>query len=177
MSTYTENFQHTNNVEYRYCRKRISSTQGPEANYQVDQQKFPRRKQTGTHKKKEERFNPSGQVSMRQKRAGTAIVPRSNVHKHTVTLGESMDHKDYRREDWDQPGLLQLGFIQWIAAIYYKLLPSNGLEKIEVSPTNLITYNGLLLPTAIEIHLMDNKNCCCISNLLPDNVLVEKGGF
>ena len=33
----------------------------------------------------------------------TAIEPRSNVHKHTVTLGESMDHKDYRREDWDQP--------------------------------------------------------------------------
>ena len=40
---------------------------------------------------------------MRQKRAGTAIAPRSNVHIHTVTLGESMDHKDYRREDRDQP--------------------------------------------------------------------------
>ena len=33
------------------------------------------------------------------------------------------------------------------------------------------------LPAAIEIHLMDNNNCCCISNLLPDNVLVEEGGF
>ena len=42
-------------------------------------------------------------MSMRQKGAGTAIVPRSNVHKHTVTLGESMDHKDYRKEDWEQP--------------------------------------------------------------------------
>ena len=41
----------------------------------------------------------------------TAIEPRSDVHKHTVTLGESLDHKDYRRENWDQLGLLQLGFI------------------------------------------------------------------
>merc|ERR1711867_392360 len=32
-------------------------------------------------------------------------------------------------------------------------------------------------PTVIDIHLMDNKNCCCLSNLLPDNVLVEKGGY
>ena len=48
---------------------------------------------------------------------------------------------------------------------------------MDVSPANLITYNGLLLPTVIDIHLMDNKNCCCISNLLPDNVLVEKGGY
>merc|ERR1711867_363478 len=32
-------------------------------------------------------------------------------------------------------------------------------------------------PTVIDIHPMDNKNCCCISNLLPDNVLVEKGGY
>ena len=24
---------------------------------------------------------------------------------------------------------------------------------------------------------MDNKNCCCTSNLLPENVLVEKGGY
>ena len=30
-------------------------------------------------------------------------MPRSDVHKHTVTLGESMNLKDYRREDWDQP--------------------------------------------------------------------------
>ena len=37
--------------------------------------------------------------------------------------------------------------------------------------------NGLLLPTAIDIHPMDNKNCCCTSNLLPENVLVEKGGY
>ncbi len=40
----------------------------------------------------------------------TAIEPRSDVHKHTVTLGESMDHKDYRREDWDQPGYQQIKF-------------------------------------------------------------------
>ena len=39
------------------------------------------------------------------------------------------------------------------------------------------TSNGLLLPTTINIHLMDNKNCCCTSNLLPENVLVEKGGY
>ena len=110
MSTSTENFEHTNNVEYSYCRKNFKHPR-TRSELSSGPTRIQRRKQTGTHKKKEERFNPGGQVSMRQKRAGTAIVPRSNVHKHTVTLGESLDHKDYRREDWDQPGLLQLGFI------------------------------------------------------------------
>ena len=27
----------------------------------------------------------------------------SDVHKHTVTAGESKNPKDHRREDWDQP--------------------------------------------------------------------------
>ena len=27
----------------------------------------------------------------------------SDVHKHTVTDGESKNPKDYRKEDWDQP--------------------------------------------------------------------------
>ena len=53
--------------------------------------RFPRKVQTGTHKKKEGRFNPSGQVSMRQQRSDTVLVPRSNVHTHTVTLGESLE--------------------------------------------------------------------------------------
>ena len=30
-------------------------------------------------------------MSMRQRRSGTAIVPRSNVHIHSVTLGESLE--------------------------------------------------------------------------------------
>jgi len=46
---------------------------------------------TGTHKKKEGRFNPSGQVSMRQQRSDSVLAPRSDVHIHTVTLGESLE--------------------------------------------------------------------------------------
>ena len=46
---------------------------------------------TGTHKKKEVRFNPSGQVFMRQQRSASVLAPRSNVHIHTVTLGESLE--------------------------------------------------------------------------------------
>ena len=30
-------------------------------------------------------------------------MPRSDVHKHTVNLGESKNPKDYGKEDWDQP--------------------------------------------------------------------------
>ena len=29
-------------------------------------------------------------------------MPRSDVHKHTVTAGESKNPKDYRRENWDK---------------------------------------------------------------------------
>ena len=53
--------------------------------------RFPEKEQTGTHKKKEGRFNPSGQVSMRQRRTDSVLVPRSNVHIHSVTLGESLE--------------------------------------------------------------------------------------
>ena len=53
--------------------------------------RFPGKEQTGTHKKKEGRFNPSGQVSMRQQRSDTVLVPRSNVHTHAATLGESLE--------------------------------------------------------------------------------------
>ena len=42
----------------------------------------PGRGQTGTRQDKEGRFNPSGQVSMRQQRSVTALVPRSTVHTH-----------------------------------------------------------------------------------------------
>ena len=66
-------------------------------------QQFSKMKQTGTHKKKEERFNPSGQLLWDRGGLDRPFVPRSDVHKHTVTLGESMNLKDYRREDWDQP--------------------------------------------------------------------------
>ena len=102
VSTYTENFQHKNNVEYSYCRKNFKHPRS-RTNPSSGPTRFQRRKQVETHKKTGERFHPGGQVSMRQKRAGTAIVPRSNVHIHTVTLGESMNHKDYRRKDRDQP--------------------------------------------------------------------------
>ena len=57
--------------------------------------------QTGTHQDKEGMtrtrqdkegiFNPSGRVSMRQQRSDTVLVPRSNVHIHSVTLGESLE--------------------------------------------------------------------------------------
>ena len=65
--------------------------------------KSPRRRQTGTHNKKEERFHPSGQLLWDRGELDRPFVPRSDVHKHTVTLGESKNPKDYRREDWDQP--------------------------------------------------------------------------
>ena len=63
--------------------------------------KSPRRRQTGTHKKKEERFHPSGQLLWDRGELVRPFVPRSDVHKHTVTLRESKNPKDYRREDWD----------------------------------------------------------------------------
>ena len=56
----------------------------------------PRCKPTGIfkreptrRKKKEERFNRSGQVFMRWQRSAPVLVPRSKVHIQTVTLGES----------------------------------------------------------------------------------------
>ena len=67
-------------------------------------------KQTGTHKKKEERFNPSGQLLWDRGELERPFVPRSDVHKYTVTAGESKNPKDYRREDWDQPGYQQIKF-------------------------------------------------------------------
>ena len=55
------------------------------------QTRIPGKEQTGNHKKKEERFNPGGQVSMRWRRTVSVLVPHSNVHKHPVTLGESLE--------------------------------------------------------------------------------------
>ena len=40
-------------------------------------------------KKKEVRFNLSGQVFMRRQRSALVLAPRSKVHIHTVTLRES----------------------------------------------------------------------------------------
>ena len=87
---------------------------------------------------------------------------------------------DYRKK-------LQLNSIQWTIKIdvsHVNLISFNGLllpTTIDIHPVDnkncCCISNGLLLPTAIDIHPMDNKNCCCISNLLPDNVLVEKGGY
>ena len=60
-------------------------------------------KQTGAHKKKEERFNPSGQLLWDKGELERPSAPCSNVHKQTVTTGESKNSKDHRRENWDQP--------------------------------------------------------------------------
>merc|ERR1711867_245146 len=47
-----------------------------------EQTRFPGKEETGTHKKKEGRFNPSCKVYMRQQRSVMAFVPRSTVHIH-----------------------------------------------------------------------------------------------
>ena len=87
----------------------------------------------------------------------------------------------------DCRNILQLNSIQWTIKIdvsHVNLISFNGLllpTTIDIHPVDnkncCCISNGLLLPTAIDIHPMDNKNCCCISNLLPDNVLVEKGDY
>ena len=65
--------------------------QGPVVKYQrMNQQDFLLEK-TGIQKKKEGRFNPGGQVFMRQRRTVSVLAPRSNVHIHSVTLGESLE--------------------------------------------------------------------------------------
>ena len=61
-------------------------------------QQFSKMKQTGTHKKKEERFNPNGQLVWDKGELERPFVPRSNIHKHTVTAGESKNPKDHRKE-------------------------------------------------------------------------------
>ena len=60
-------------------------------------------KQTGTHKKKEERFYPSGQLLWDKGEWERPSAPRSDVHKHTVTAGESKIPKDHRKENWAKP--------------------------------------------------------------------------
>jgi len=74
--------------------------------------KSPRGRQTGTFKKKrEERFHPNGQLLWDRGELDRPFVPRSDVHKHTVNLGESKNPKDYKREDWDQPD--ENGLLLW----------------------------------------------------------------
>ena len=70
---------------------------------------------------------------MRQKRAGTAIVPRSNVHKHTVTLGESLE-------------------------LIKKLNCHQRTTRITTVNYELDSYNGLLPYTTTYFHLMDYQN-------------------
>ena len=101
--------------------------------------RFPGKEKTGIHKKKEGRFNPGGQVSMRQRRTVSVLAPRSNVHIHPVTLGESLEMME------------KLNCHQGIARITiesYKMdsdngllkstLPSNGQSTIDISLPEII---------------------------------------
>ena len=92
--------------------------------------RFPGKEKTGIHKKKEGRFNPSGQVSMRQRRTDSVLVPRSNVHIHSVTLGESVE-------------------------VIKKLNCNQRITRITTAKYKMDSYNGLLPYTTTYFHLMD----------------------
>ena len=57
---------------------------------------------TKSHKKKEEKILPKV-ASCCETEESRPCEPRSDVHKHTVTDGESKNPKNHRRENWDQP--------------------------------------------------------------------------
>ena len=54
-------------------------------------------------RRKKKRFYLSGQLLWDKGELERPPAPRSDVHKHTVTAGESKNPKDHRRENWDQP--------------------------------------------------------------------------
>ena len=114
---------------------------------------------------------------MRQQRSDTVLVPRSNVHTHTATLGESLEL--IKKLNCHQR-TTRIATVNCKLDSYNGLLPSTTTYfhlmgyKDWCFSANLVSYNGLLLPTTIYFHLMDNKNCCCTSNLLPDNGLLRR---